>query len=130
LSVPCNIGGFSGYSVSSTNKTDRHDITEILLKVALNTINQPTILILVSIADLGGPLVYSPVRLCLYFSVGVSEWLLFSAKWAIFHLYSGNKKLLSMKWWWWQLNWILNVLHVAHWNNSMVVDMSLHSDRI
>jgi hypothetical protein len=25
-------------SVSSTNKTDRHDITEILLKVALNTI--------------------------------------------------------------------------------------------
>jgi hypothetical protein len=26
--------------VSSTNKTDRHDITEILLKGALNTINQ------------------------------------------------------------------------------------------
>ena len=26
--------------VSSTNKTDHHDITEILLKVALNTINQ------------------------------------------------------------------------------------------
>ena len=25
--------------VSSTNKTDRHDITEIWLKVALNTIN-------------------------------------------------------------------------------------------
>ena len=25
--------------VSSTNKTDRHDITETLLKVALNTIN-------------------------------------------------------------------------------------------
>jgi hypothetical protein len=25
-------------SVSSTNKTDRHDITKILLKVALNTI--------------------------------------------------------------------------------------------
>ena len=27
--------------VFSTNKTDCHDITEILLKVALNTINQP-----------------------------------------------------------------------------------------
>jgi hypothetical protein len=27
-----------GTSVSSTNKTDRHDITEIVLKVALNTI--------------------------------------------------------------------------------------------
>jgi hypothetical protein len=29
-----------GPPVSSTNKTDRNDITEILLKVALNTINQ------------------------------------------------------------------------------------------
>jgi hypothetical protein len=29
-----------GTPVSSTNKTDRHDITEILLKAALNTINQ------------------------------------------------------------------------------------------
>jgi hypothetical protein len=29
-----------GILVSSTNKTDSHDITEILLKVALNTINQ------------------------------------------------------------------------------------------
>jgi hypothetical protein len=28
--------------VSSTNKPDRHDIAEILLKVALNTINQPS----------------------------------------------------------------------------------------
>ena len=27
-------------TVSFTNKTDRHDITKILLKVALNTINQ------------------------------------------------------------------------------------------
>jgi hypothetical protein len=33
------VGGFRpGTPVSSTNKTDRHDITEILLKVALNTI--------------------------------------------------------------------------------------------
>jgi hypothetical protein len=29
--------------VSSTNETDRHDITEILLKVALNTIKQTNI---------------------------------------------------------------------------------------
>jgi hypothetical protein len=28
-----------GTLVSSINKTDRHDITEILLKLALNTIN-------------------------------------------------------------------------------------------
>jgi len=31
-----------GPPVSSTNKTDSHDITEILLKVALNTIKQTT----------------------------------------------------------------------------------------
>jgi hypothetical protein len=31
-----------GTPVSSTNKTYRHDITEILLKVALNTITHPT----------------------------------------------------------------------------------------
>jgi hypothetical protein len=30
-----------GTPVSSTNKTDRHDIKEILLKVALNTTNKP-----------------------------------------------------------------------------------------
>jgi hypothetical protein len=30
-----------GTPVSSNNKTDSHDITEILLKVALNAINQP-----------------------------------------------------------------------------------------
>ena len=29
---------FSGTPVSSTNKTDRNDITETLLKVALNTL--------------------------------------------------------------------------------------------
>ena len=37
--------GPPGPPVSSINKTDHHDKTEILLKVALNTINhQPTIL--------------------------------------------------------------------------------------
>jgi len=35
------VGGFlRGLRISSTNKTDHHDITEILLKVALNNINQ------------------------------------------------------------------------------------------
>ena len=33
---------YTGTPVSSTNKTDRHDITEILLKLALNTIVHPT----------------------------------------------------------------------------------------
>ena len=41
LSVTWDRSWFSpGIPVSSTNKTDCHDITEILLKVALNTINQ------------------------------------------------------------------------------------------
>jgi hypothetical protein len=43
------VGGFSlGSSVSSTNKTDRHDIASILLKVALNTIKPKTYIILLS----------------------------------------------------------------------------------
>ena len=33
----------SGFLQTSTNKSDRHDIAEILLKVVLNTINQPII---------------------------------------------------------------------------------------
>jgi hypothetical protein len=35
---------FLGIPVSSINKTDSHDITEILLKVALNTKNQNVML--------------------------------------------------------------------------------------
>jgi hypothetical protein len=39
LSVTCDSSVvFSGTPVSSTNETDRHDITEILLKVALISI--------------------------------------------------------------------------------------------
>ena len=41
MSVTCDRSGFSSSTlVSSTNKTDRYDIAEILLKVALNTMNQ------------------------------------------------------------------------------------------
>ena len=38
MKAPLNIKYFLGTPVSSTNKTDRHDVTEILLKVALSTI--------------------------------------------------------------------------------------------
>ena len=34
------VGGFSPGTMVSSNKTDRHDITEIFLKVALSTIKQ------------------------------------------------------------------------------------------
>jgi len=37
-SLEAGLWVFLGTAVFSTNKTDRHDITEILLKVALNTI--------------------------------------------------------------------------------------------
>jgi hypothetical protein len=33
--------GYLGDPVSSTNKTDRNDISEILVKVTLNTVSQP-----------------------------------------------------------------------------------------
>ena len=42
----------TGTPVSSTNKTDHHDITEILLKVTLNTINLQTIISLLSVVRL------------------------------------------------------------------------------
>ena len=38
-----------GFPVSSTNKTDHHNITEILLKVALNPINQIITFLLYSV---------------------------------------------------------------------------------
>jgi hypothetical protein len=40
FSSDCVDGFIPATLVSSTNKTDCHDITEILLKVVLNTINQ------------------------------------------------------------------------------------------
>jgi hypothetical protein len=43
--LPRAVGFSPGTPVSSTNKTDRQDITEIVLKVALNTIKQTNKLI-------------------------------------------------------------------------------------
>ena len=69
-----------GTLVSSTNKNDRHDITEILLKVALTTIT----LILVN-------LVYLYMQnITLYISL--ADWLLFNVKWDVFHLYLGQEQ--------------------------------------
>ena len=49
----------SGTPVSSTNNTDRHDMTELLLKVALNTINQPTgLFILAKCSNNKGSFIY------------------------------------------------------------------------
>jgi hypothetical protein len=40
LTFYANYDVLMSHKASSTNKTDRHDITEMLLKVALNIINQ------------------------------------------------------------------------------------------
>ena len=57
------IGDFPRDSpVSSTNKTDRNDITEILLKVALNTITQIRIC-------LSSEICVSPPVICTFSSV-------------------------------------------------------------
>jgi hypothetical protein len=43
------VGGFPlGIPVSSTNQTDRHDITEIFLKVRMNTLTLSQAIVLIS----------------------------------------------------------------------------------
>jgi len=60
------VGGFfPGTPVSSTNKTDRHDITEILLKVALNTIT--------IISNLNQCKVYERSNLCVIYGYHLSK---------------------------------------------------------
>ena len=92
--------------VSSTNKTenDRHDKTEILLKLALNTITQ-------NLQSFDGYLYW------------VSEWLSFNAKWTILQLYHGEHnlyfaQLMMMMFALYKtimLSWIFFIV-LAHWN--------------
>jgi hypothetical protein len=65
----------------------------------------------------------------------MSEWLLLSANSAIIQQYQGESKLFcnemmmrSASIYTNTLSWI--ILLLAHWNNSSVVDMSLHSDTL
>jgi hypothetical protein len=49
------VGGFLRvFRFTSTSKTDRHDITEILLKVALNTLTITHTLIQTTMQDIRG----------------------------------------------------------------------------
>ena len=79
-----------GTPVSSTNKADHHDITEILLKVALNTINhhkqaiknscpifQTSSLLVFHVfmmVDLLNKIYYSALNLCLYLEIARGSW--------------------------------------------------------
>jgi hypothetical protein len=116
-------GRFSlGIQVSSTNKTDRHDITEILLKVAFNTINlNPTpsnIFLQEKIEDNKGVIrnrklkdrqyvtfVHNPGWLRLLLPPllrGVSNCCFISNE-QFFSCYDDEKKVHPMSWWWWPL---------------------------
>ena len=68
-------------------------------------------------------------------STTTSEWLLFNANSAIFQLYHGENRLICnemiMRSTLYEINrlsWMFIVL--AHWNKSLQVDMSLHSDTL
>jgi hypothetical protein len=113
LSVTCNRSVvFSGHCIKNT---DHHDITEILLKVALNTITSPL------------PHPY----LIVHVEHGLSEWLLFNAKWANFQLdYGKNKLYFDQDVYQPVQHAELVFLVLAHWNNSPQVVMSLQSDKL
>ena len=68
-------------------------------------------------------------------AVGVSEWLLFNANSAVFQLYHGENKLIfsemmirSALFQTNKLSWIFIAL--AHWNNSLRINMSPYSDTL
>jgi hypothetical protein len=88
--------------VFSTNKTDRHNITEILMKVALNIITLT-------------PVLYICVCVC------VCVWLLFTAKWANFQLYHGENNL--------HFQWNDDEVHFAL-DQQPRIDKSLYSDTL
>jgi len=69
------------------------------------------------------------------FVESMSEWLLFNTHSAIFQLYHGETKLIFNERMMWSALYKSNTLSlicimVAHWNNSMRIKMSLHSDTV
>ena len=126
--------------VSSTKKYERHDMIEILLKVALNTT-----LLTLSTSEIktndhiwymrfvAGPMNYVTR---LFWDFMSSEWIsVCICNTAIFQLYHGDNKLIfnemMMRSALYQTNtrrWFFIVL--AHWNNSPPIDMVPHSDTL
>jgi len=80
---------FPGTPVSPTNKTDRHDITEILLKVALNTINQTTKSIESTTQSTRNDLVYNFILKCLKW-MNVKIWDIWTNLFNFIHLFQKN----------------------------------------
>jgi hypothetical protein len=95
-----------GTLVSSTNKTDLHDITQILLKVVLSTIHQTCVLLSLYIVDnisSIAPHIYIIQNVCVekcwerYSGSSKSERVIVVERQlrAMFQLYHGENKLLS-----------------------------------
>ena len=77
----------SGTLVSSTNKTDHHDVVEILLKVALNTISQTNrlyIWILKSLTDVLYSVTRNHKQNPSMVSVASNRFVLFLFQWYLF----------------------------------------------
>ena len=102
----------------STNKTDRHHITEILLKVALNTIKPTqTIHLLLNTRDMWVSewVIVVKRKVDILFSYINGEDKLHFNEMMMSTLYKANTNTLSCI-----------CLVLAHWNNSPWVDMSPH----
>ena len=125
-----------GPPVSSINKTDRHDITEILLKVALKTIKQTNkqylfsnpFYVFLELIKHFSRIKYFVERCNFWNYKGmystniqlVSGWLLLSS------ILIFNEMIIRFALFYTNtLSWIFIVL--AHWNNSSWIDMLLHS---
>jgi hypothetical protein len=81
-----------GTPVSSTYKTDRHDITEILLKGALNTINQTNLLLLIYKIQIDVIITW------VYFSLHMIGLKLIKRFWVLAISHSRQEKILKGVW--------------------------------
>ena len=111
--------------VSSTNKTDSHDITEIMLKVAWNTI---------TLTLFHHTLTKDQVEVWLSIIPQLLRINTLSERVIVVQLEASNFSVFSQKDVIFRcddvhiLRWIFIVL--AHWNNSPQVDMSINSDTL
>jgi hypothetical protein len=81
------------------------------------------------------PFLIAPSVFSNVYYIIVSEWLLFNANSAIFSYIMARTSYFSMRWWWGPLctrpTRLVGLLIVlAHWNNSLQVDMSPHTDTL
>jgi hypothetical protein len=97
------VSGFlPGTQVSSTNKTDHHDITEILLKVALNTISIFSLFLSKNCVQK----IFYEILVCTIFYGSFSKHFTKSSHWRKHQFYSWNNDIFVVVSW---LTWLLPV---------------------